>query len=335
MKRSLLLLLFFFPFIANALQVDSAHSASIYIYYPAEGARGTFKIYMDDSLVWSAKYNSRKEVKIYKEGKTVFWTPPQKQYSVLVDVKFGEVYFLQCSLTKGELILMPVLKQVSAFSGRQAYDQIQRDSDSLQVRRERREEQRRLDTVLRRNTIYADWFGQSVFYSLNYDRLIRVNKKVKRSFSIGLGFWPSEWISVMASVPISYNFVFGNKNGHLELGFGLTMFTKEEYRNTYIDVYDNHYDYSYVVRRDYNLLIFSKIGYRYQKVRGGIFFRAYFSPMANFLHIARPIKFKERPEFNIPASYSVFYPIFYDPDLRVVPWAGVSFGYSFNFKKTR
>lgn len=331
MKNYTFFFWFFLPFISYCQQSDTAvgaSSATLHIYYPAEGARGSFKIYMDDSLVWKTHYNSRKVIKIYKEGKTLFWTPPQKQYSVLIDVKFGEEYFLQCGLQKGELILMPVLKQVSAFEGSRASDQIGRDYDTLRFRKERR----KLDTVLRRNTFYIEGAGQGLLYSINYERL---GKKARNSYSVGLASYTwgfSKYHDIILTFPFSYSFLYGKGPNHFEVGFGLSIYFAKYFAWTCSDDSGGGCGEIYG-RRNYMILFCSpKIGYRFQKRSGGLFFKALFSPLVGAIHYEGDSRFNDS-KYNMPGAGW-----HYQEATRlgpVLPWAGISLGYTFNFKKKK
>ena len=68
---------------------------------------------------------------------------------------------------------------------------------------------------IKRNSIYFEAFGQGLYNSFSFDRLYNTDKKVKTSFSSGLTIIPHPELFVLG-VPISYNFIFGQKNNHLE-----------------------------------------------------------------------------------------------------------------------
>jgi hypothetical protein len=92
------------------------------------------------------------------------------------------------------------------------------------------------DSIIKRNTIYIEIGGQGIFGSLNYDRLFRVKKKVKTSFSCGVatfGNYTANNYDEYWGIPLSYNFLFGKRNSHLELGIGFTVFAE-----VYLDLYN-------------------------------------------------------------------------------------------------
>jgi len=162
------------------------------------------------------------------------------------------------------------------------------------------------DTIFKRNTIYAEFRGQAVLYSLSYDRLYHINRKIKTSFTMGLEVIPPGGLDFYLGVPLSYNFLFGKNNHHLELGIGFTVLM----------------DYVGVSETDYLSYFTAKIGYRYQRPKGGIFLRATFTPMVAFVNLYY--------EHQHKASYSFEY--FSDvaqTTYPAYPWGGISIGYTF------
>lgn len=194
------------------------------------------------------------------------------------------------------------------------------------------------DNVPQKNTIYFEVFGQGAFYSFCYDRLYRINRKTKTSASLGLGIIPiyRQYIlgldrQFILSMPASYNFLLGRKNHHFELGMGLTLFFQKRYISPHtIYLYPNGWNpampaYSNQTSSfqiNYILWVSPKIGYRFQKSEGGIFFRISFDPIVQIIIYNGTIKFKNESEYNQKPSYEIF------PYPAVFPWAGVSIGYT-------
>jgi hypothetical protein len=113
----------------------------------------------------------------------------------------------------------------------------------------------------KRNTVFVDAGGQSVYTSISFDRLLNVDKKVKRSFTFGFGVLPLKNYSFVC-VPMSYNFLFSKNNHHLDVGAGMTL------------VSETWNDFSY------NLMYLSpKASYRYQRTSGGPFCKVSFVPV--------------------------------------------------------
>lgn len=151
------------------------------------------------------------------------------------------------------------------------------------------------------NSIYFEFLGQTIFGSLSYDRLLRENKKIKNSLSVGLGAYFKS-----LSLPLSYNILFGKKKHYFETGMGLTMYY---YHNSYFDKVSGAVD-----NKEYSLWLTPKIGYRFQNNNGGFFYRLNFFPFITL--------FKHVSGSN---PYTLYYP---DAD-QPWPWLGMSFGYTF------
>ncbi len=321
-------LVFIFPIISYAQKTDSVATntsipkfATLYIYHPKGDFVGDFKIHLGDSVICKSKYNSKHEIKLYKEGKTELRVNSRQENTVTIDVKFGEKYFLKCRLLSSDNSLIPTIKLTDTLRGRIEYQEIRKVRDSLKTIKA-------LDTVPQRNTIYMELCGQAGIYSFSYDWLFRINKKVKNSVSFGLAIIPAHW-DLFVIAPVSYNFLFGKKNNHLELGIGPTFFfqkfTNWEYTNSSVGYL--------TVRKDYFLFASPKVGYRYQKLHGGLFFKATLSPIINIVQYFGVVKFKNASRFNLPGSIRFFEP--WGELGPVLPWTGVSIGYSFDFKKKK
>ncbi len=227
---------------------------------------------------------------------------------------------------KEENDFIPSIELMDTIRGKKEFAEIRKTRDSLKAIRA-------LDTVPKRNTIYAELGGQAIGYSLNYDRLFRVNKKVKNSFSIGLEVIEFSWkYYSTALLPVSYNFLPGKRKSYLELGLGLTPIISRVYN----DVWEYYPD---LPLRNYHFDIYlfasPKIGWRFQPRSGGFFFRATLSPVIHILSYYPPKKYKNTSQLNKPAYYYFFEDWW---DIRwsigpVLPWIGISGGYTFNCKK--
>ena len=164
-----------------------------------------------------------------------------------------------------------------------------------------------------RNSIYLECLGTGLFSSLNYDRLFNTSKKLVNSYSIGFSYWgkikEAESSRLYLGIPISYNFLFGKKNNHFEIGTAITL--------SYLRVTENISTFD----EELLLSLFSiKLGYRYQKPLGGIFFRATLTP---FIY---GTDFYKRNKSN--TDYSELNKEVYS-SMGFQPWAGISIGYTF------
>lgn len=183
----------------------------------------------------------------------------------------------------------------------------------------------------KRNSIYVEAFGQGLYNSFSFDRLYNVDKKIKTSMSAGLTIVPSTSLFVLAT-PVSYNYIFGQKNHHLELGIG---FTAMYLRLGKISVSESITDANGVQQTNsftgcsHNFYSYftPKIGYRFQKPGGGLFLRLTLTPtMAGINSIGgtQGGKFiKEGRETQYFKSAAFFEPY------KIFPWAGISIGWTF------
>jgi hypothetical protein len=179
---------------------------------------------------------------------------------------------------------------------------------------------------IKRNTVYGEIFGQGLYNSISFDRLYRIDKKVKSSFTAGFSLFPSDNLFVFG-LPISYNLLVGKKNHFMELGLGFTAMCEK------IDVSVG--DYNSVTNQTTNRDFFHivnfytyftpKVGYRYQRAKGGLYFRATFAPFFAGINNIGSItkrgigKYSRYEYFDNAVGFGR--PIF--------PWVGVGIGYTF------
>jgi len=171
------------------------------------------------------------------------------------------------------------------------------------------------ETIVReKSTIYAEAFGQGLCWSLNYDRLFRTEKRLMNSWTAGLIIVPKSFDfgdGAYFGVPVSYNWILGKKSHHFEFGVGLTLLASS-------------WDY-WQDRKNFYAYLNPKIGYRFQRPQGGLFFRATATALIDLFSSSFGQFGGNGPFFS---SWSVFnnaagldYPVF--------PWPGLSLGYTF------
>ncbi len=182
----------------------------------------------------------------------------------------------------------------------------------------------------KRNSIYFEAFGQGLYNSFSFDRLYNVDKKIKTSFSAGLTIIPHPEFFVLG-VPVSYNYIFGQKNHHLELGLGITaMYLRQGQINASESVTDINgvtktNDYIGYKNNFYTYFT-PKIGYRFQKNSGGLFLRLTLTPsIAGINSIGgteggKLIKQDRETQYFKSAA-------FFEP-YKIFPWAGLSIGWT-------
>jgi hypothetical protein len=126
------------------------------------------------------------------------------------------------------------------------------------------------------NSIYIEFFGQGIVGSLNYEHMIQ-HKKIKTSSTIGVITIPSLREGGIAGIPFSYNVIFGNKKSHFEVGTGLSIAAYSENGALYQLRTDPK-------NMDYYTYFTPKIGYRWQKPEGGLFFRVTYNVNVSFIN---------------------------------------------------
>jgi len=118
-------------------------------------------------------------------------------------------------------------------------------------------------SFLSKNTFYIDLASKGAYYSLNYDRIFHQGDKLNFSYKIGFSI-----LKDVIAMPIGVNLLKGKNEHHIELSITVMP---------YIDQYKSFLSDNDL--SDKYLYIISGIGYRYQKLSGGFYFRAAFSPM--------------------------------------------------------
>lgn len=173
---------------------------------------------------------------------------------------------------------------------------------------------------VKRNSIYIEAFGQGLLNSISYDRLFRSEKKIQSSLSVGVTIMPSLGISDFYSgAQLSYNSLYAMNNHHIELGLGL---------NFLMDEVKNGVDYlgEAGVLRNYYLYFTPKLGYRFQRPQGGVFFRLTFTPLFAFMNRVGAISVDN--ELVVNPRTEIFSNVVSFGN-KVFPWGGISIGYTF------
>lgn len=183
---------------------------------------------------------------------------------------------------------------------------------------------------IKRNSIYVEAFGQGLYNSFSFDRIYSLDKKIKTSFTAGITLIPSLELAVLA-LPISYNYLFGQNNHHLELGIGITpMYLRSGNIQASIGYYDENGESQSEEfighSTDFYSYFTPKIGYRFQKSDGGIFMRATFTPPVAGYNRIGSIKGGE-----IKSGFKGYNEVFSSAAFfggKVFPWAGISVGWT-------
>lgn len=172
------------------------------------------------------------------------------------------------------------------------------------------------DTIIVNNkfiqhSLFVEFFGSSAqYYNITYDCAIALNKKNRIAIAAGVGYIPpiSEYTSI--GISLQANYLYGQKH-YLEIGTGITIPTiyyPTWLQYTYTDglLYDLVTSNWIFSTRD--VLIPVRIGYRYQKNNGGLFWKIAFVPL-----------------FSMKNTHFL--------DMPFLPSAGVAIGYTFKTNK--
>lgn len=182
---------------------------------------------------------------------------------------------------------------------------------------------------IKRNSIYFEVFGQGLYNSFSFDRLYNIDKKIKTSFTAGLTIIPHPELFVLAA-PISYNYIFGQKNHHFELGIGFTAMYLRQGRISASEVYVDSNGVSQTNNfvghsNDFYSFFTPKMGYRFQKYTGGIFFRVTLTPPIAGINKIGGVK---GGKYNSDWSYTEYFTSAAFFGYRAFPWAGLSIGWT-------
>jgi len=105
--------------------VSNPNYALLYIYRtnnPDGYARG-INLHLNDSIICKLKNNSKCAIKLYKQGPTILWAQGETRDTVLLDVHFGDEYFLKCTLKMGLLFGRPDMELIPTEQARYEYEQ--------------------------------------------------------------------------------------------------------------------------------------------------------------------------------------------------------------------
>lgn len=161
------------------------------------------------------------------------------------------------------------------------------------------------ETFTAKNAVFIS-VGGSALYAVNYDRIFYQKEKLKLSGSMGFSMLRRKTENPVLSainwspyIPVEFSAFWGKSNHHLEIGTGVTVFSLPDFQldeeNLIMTQEGVKWDASVIMR----------IGYRYQKPEGGLFFRVGYTPGFNL---------------NLSSENAVdFYPA----------WVGLSVGKSF------
>jgi len=100
--------------------------ATLYVYRPKNftGSAISYDLHIETIDMCRVKNNSKFELKIRKEGKVFVWSKTESKSACLLDVKFGETYYIKCTVGMGLLVGHPELNIVDPIIGAMEYSQV-------------------------------------------------------------------------------------------------------------------------------------------------------------------------------------------------------------------
>lgn len=131
-----------------------------------------------------------------------------------------------------------------------------------------------------RNSVYVEFLGPGILYSINYDR--RLTEHI--GFRAGISAWSIDSLDLIflqitdfkyRSFPLTINYLTGKKSSHLELGIGVMPIFVEGTFQVFYFLGSSTGD------KTSSLLGIGTLGYRYQHPRGGMVVRAAANPIFN------------------------------------------------------
>ncbi len=160
------------------------------------------------------------------------------------------------------------------------------------------------EKYINRNGVYVEFGGNGgdhgfigfldmnipAMITINYERIVPINKKKNVAFRLGAGYMPNNWTNY--AFPFEVSYLFGAKSHVFEMGIGLS----------YLASFKNN-------SSSEALVLFGRIGYRYRGKKG-LLLRAGFTPVVDFDRA-----FFDGRIFDVSFANGLF--------------AGISIGYSF------
>ena len=144
------------------------------------------------------------------------------------------------------------------------------------------ENESKVEIFTAKNLMFAEFLGNSGAYALNYGRIFFQKERLKISANAGFSLlYKSEdeplhsGYLVPAFIPEISAF-FGKSKHHLEFGIGFNAARQKNYS------FDEDFPNNIKEQVYWSKSIIPRIGYRYQKPEGGLFFRAGYTPSISF-----------------------------------------------------
>jgi hypothetical protein len=132
-----------------------------------------------------------------------------------------------------------------------------------------------------KNSIHAEFTLPIFNYSLNYGRMIYQKDRLKVAISAGFSLRYRSRTEPVSSywspfIPLEITAFWGKSKHNLELGIGYYTYQERRY------FFDEDFPTNIREEPYWGKTLVPRIGYRYQKPAGGLFFRAGYTPTFGF-----------------------------------------------------
>lgn len=146
--------------------------------------------------------------------------------------------------------------------------------------------------------------GNSLFYGINYDRILINKEKWKFTGRLGFAYFYLRYDKYSVfNFPSEFSFLIGKSRHFFETGLGITYYVETVSKEYYSNDKVAHYCY-----------LLSRFGYRYQRPQGGLFLKV-------GVNLVSPL--------TDNAKYTFYYSEF------IWIYGGVGIGYTFKQKKNK
>jgi hypothetical protein len=165
-------------------------------------------------------------------------------------------------------------------------------------------------TIESKNTVYAEFLGKGFYYSINYERnLFQLSDKLSAQASAGFGLFPGFTDiekSTDFTLPLELNLRYSMGTHNIVAGYGTTYWRYSLYD---IPIESSNWDQQPIapeLKKTKEWFAHIVLEYRYQKVDGGLMFKAGWSPLffAKMQHFAYQKKVNFANSFNFGIGYS-------------------------------
>ena len=115
---------------AEMADVDSAligaDYAIINVYRSSgQGALVSYDLYWGDLIICQVKSNFCESIKVYQDGLNSLWARTEAKSEIPINVEFGKIYYVRCSISMGVMVGRPKLEMVDNKTGKAEFNSIQ------------------------------------------------------------------------------------------------------------------------------------------------------------------------------------------------------------------